>query len=77
MAPLADTLVHSLPWYFGVAVFAVWAAAAAGFTVLFRRLLRARADRRHAIQNPRHPRNPPPPIRDDRSLPPGGDLEPL
>ncbi len=73
----AEPPVHSLPWYFGVAVFGVWAAAAAGFTVLVRRRLRDRAQRRRDSQRrrSRRPPTPPAPIRDDRALGSGGDLE--
>jgi membrane protein implicated in regulation of membrane protease activity len=76
---LAVALVHALPWYFGFAVFVVWAGAALGFTLLFRRRMRARADRRlHEADRSRAPRHTPPtgPIRDDRSLGSGGDIQP-
>jgi hypothetical protein len=68
--------VHSLPWYFGGAVFAVWAAAAIGFTLLVRRRLRAKAEQRRDSQRRRNSRSPSAPIRDDRSLGSGGDVEP-
>jgi hypothetical protein len=63
------TLPHSLPWYFGVAVFAAWAALLVALVFLVRRRLRARAGRlasrgRRASDVP-----------DDRSVGPGNDLE--
>jgi hypothetical protein len=77
---LAEAPVHSLPWYFGVVVFGAWAAAAAGFTLLVRRRLRAQAQRRRDRrdrQSRRRPTTPPGPVRDDRSLGSGDDLERL
>jgi hypothetical protein len=67
--------VHSLPWYFGATAFGIWAAAAFGFTILVRRRLRARAERRRHRQRPGRARTTSNPIRDDRSLGSGGDLE--
>jgi hypothetical protein len=67
--------VHSLPWYFGVAVFALWAAVMFGFTLLVRRRLRAKAERRRDLRRPRRRASTAAPIRDDRSLGPGTDLE--
>lgn len=72
---LAVAPVHSLPWYFGVAVFAFWAAAMFGFTLLVRRHLRAKAQRRRELRRPRRRPSPSGTIRDDRSLGPGTDLE--
>ena len=71
---LADQPMHTLPWYFGGAVFAFWVAAAAGFALLFRRLMRARAERRRDGRRGQAGRDRPP-IRDDRSLESGKDLE--
>lgn len=77
----ADTVAptHSLPWYFGAAVFAVWAAAAAGIALLFRRRLRARAARREYEEQFRRRRKPftqkPSGVRDDRSIGTGTDIE--
>lgn len=42
----ATTPMHALPWYFGLSVFGVWAAAAVALGLLVRRRIRARADRR-------------------------------
>jgi hypothetical protein len=70
----AEAPVHSLPWYFGVCVFAVWCAAALGFVVLVRRRLRARAERRRDRRRPRGRRSSGP-VRDDRSLGSGTDVE--
>ncbi|MDQ1391705.1 MAG: hypothetical protein QOF30_682 [Acidimicrobiaceae bacterium] len=72
---LAAAPVHSLPWYFGLTAFGIWAAAAFGFTLLVRRRIRARAERRRESQRTRRPRSPAEPVRDDRSLGSGGDLE--
>lgn len=73
------TPTHSLPWYFGVAVFAVWAAAAVGICLLFRRRLRARAARREYEAQFRRRRKPftkkPSGVRDDRSIGTGTDIE--
>jgi hypothetical protein len=66
---LAETLMRSLPWYFGAAVFAVWGTAATAMFLLLRRRIKARADRRPASPSPRRP------ARDDRSLGPGTDIE--
>jgi len=74
---LADAPVHALPWYFGAALFAVWAAALVGLGVLFRRRMRARAERRAESRRPGRTQKPSGPIRDDRSLGSGGDLEPF
>ncbi|MDQ1368997.1 MAG: hypothetical protein QOF20_1350 [Acidimicrobiaceae bacterium] len=75
MAMLAAAPVHSLPWYFGLAAFGIWAAAAFGFTLLVRRRMKARAERRRESQRPRRRTAAPGPIRDDRSLGSGGDFE--
>lgn len=72
---LAVAPVHSLPWYFGVALFAFWSAAVFGFTLLVRRRLRAKAERRRDLRRPRRRSSPSGPVRDDRSLGPGRDLE--
>ncbi|MDQ6616719.1 MAG: hypothetical protein M3083_18735 [Actinomycetota bacterium] len=45
--------VHSLPWYFGATAFGIWAAAVVGLTILVRRRLKARAQRRRASQRRR------------------------
>ncbi len=75
LAVLADAPMHALPWYFGAAVFVVWAAAAFGFTLLFRRRMRARAERRRDSQYSRGTTKPSGPVRDDRSIGPGTDVE--
>ena len=73
---LAEAPVHSLPWYFGVCLVAVWVAAASGFVILMRRRLRARAERRRNQQRPRGRRSSRPwPVPDDRSVGPGTDVE--
>ena len=73
----AEAPVHSLPWYFGVCLFAVWVAAALGFVVLVCRRLRVRAERRMDRERPRGRRNSASwPVRDDRSVGPGTDVEP-
>ncbi len=69
---LALAPVRSLPWYFGATAFAIWATAAFGFTLLIRRLLRARAERRR-ITRRRSSR--PGEAGDDRSLAPGADIK--
>jgi hypothetical protein len=66
---LAETLMRSLPWYFGVAVFAVWGGAATALFLLLRRRIKARAARRPISPSVRRPR-------DDRSLGSGADIEP-
>jgi hypothetical protein len=60
---LAVAPVHELPWYFGATAFGIWAAAAAGFTLLLRRRIKAKAERRRS-QSRRAPG------RDDRALGP-------
>ncbi|HEX3541817.1 MAG TPA: hypothetical protein VHT75_15395 [Acidimicrobiales bacterium] len=64
--------VHSLPWYFGVAAFAVWAAAFVGIALITRQRLRARAEGRRDHQRRRSAGRH---IRDDRSLGSGTDIE--
>ena len=71
---VADNTMHTLPWYFGVAVFIFWVAAAGALAVLFRRRLRARAERRREGGRGSG-RSGRPPVRDDRSLESGKDLE--
>jgi hypothetical protein len=68
--------VHSLPWYLGAAAFAIWAGAAFGFTLLVRRRVKAQAERRRDLHRSRRRPPPPGPVRDDRSLGSGADLEP-
>ncbi len=72
---LAVAPVHSLPWYFGVVLFAFWATAMFGLTLLVRRRLRAKAERRRDLRRHQKRTYPSGPIRDDRSLGPGTDLE--
>ncbi len=67
----ATTPMHALPWYFGVSVFVVWAAAAVALGLLVRRRMRARVDRRQAVRHARADRR----VRDDRSLGSGADIE--
>lgn len=73
---VADTTMHTLPWYFGVAAVAVWAVAAVGILLLFRRRLRARAERRLEQQRQQAATRTDRILRDDRSLQSGNDLEP-
>jgi len=61
---LAETLPHSLPWYFGVSVFILWLAAMLTLGLLIRHRLRARRDSRRAHRDSRQP-----------ALGPGHDLE--
>jgi hypothetical protein len=70
----ADTTMHTLPWYFGAAVVGAWAVVAGGILLLFRRRLRARAERRLDHQRPGGTTDRI--LRDDRSLESGKDLEP-
>ncbi|MGH9157576.1 MAG: hypothetical protein ACRD1K_17470 [Acidimicrobiales bacterium] len=46
--PADCDIPSSLPWYFSLALFAVWAAMVAGICVLVFWMLRARAERRRA-----------------------------
>ncbi len=62
---------HSLPWYFGAAVFAAWAAVMIALVYLIRRRVRALASRRTAGR----PSNPPSAVRDDHAIGPGTDIE--
>jgi len=55
--------VHELPWYFGATAFGIWAAAATGFTLLLRRRIKAKAERRRNMSRRA-------PGRDDRALGP-------
>jgi hypothetical protein len=66
-------LDHVLPWYFGVAVFGVWAAVLLALAYLLRHRMHARAKRR-ALSRRAAPEGPE--IADDRSLGPGTDVEP-
>jgi hypothetical protein len=79
LATTTVTPTHALPWYFGAAVFGVWAAAAVGIGLLFRRRMRARAERREYERKNRKPRKEytqkPSGVRDDRSIGPGTDIE--
>lgn len=78
LALAADPQMHALPWYFGAAVFAVWAVATVVVVLLARRRLKARAERRRDERDGRpRPRTPryTGPIRDDRSVGPGTDLD--
>jgi hypothetical protein len=43
---LAIPLEHTLPWYFGLALFAVWAACIVGGVVILRRIRASKAARR-------------------------------
>jgi len=61
---LAETLPHSLPWYFGVSVFILWLAAMLTLGLLIRHRLRARRDSRRADRQSTQP-----------ALEPGHDLE--
>jgi hypothetical protein len=66
-------LDRSLPWYFGVAVFVIWAALIVALGYLVRRRMRAWAERR--AMGRRAGRRPPL-APDDRSIGPGTDVEP-
>lgn len=74
---LGQTPVHSLPWYFGVVAFGVWAAAFVGIALITRRRLRARAERRRQYQRGRRSAGMRREVPDDRSLGSGTDIEPL
>ena len=52
---LAETLPHSLPWYFGLSVFILWLAAMLTLGLLIRRRLRARRDSRRAHRESTRP----------------------
>jgi hypothetical protein len=72
-ALLALAPVHSLPWYFGAIAFGIWAAAAAGFVILVRRRIRAKAEtpaRRAPWPAPAQP------LADDVALGTGTEIEP-
>lgn len=69
---LAEAPLHALPWYFGLAFFSAWAAAALGMALLVRRRLKARAERRMAVQRRVTFDEP---LAEDRLLGPGGDVE--
>jgi hypothetical protein len=72
-ALLALAPVHSLPWYFGAIAFGIWAAAAAGFVILVKRRIRAKAERR---RDERHGRPRRAPLADDVALGTGTEIEP-
>jgi hypothetical protein len=68
---LAETLPHSLPWYFGLSLFLIWVAAMLALALLIRRRMRTRAESRagrHRGGSGRH-------VPGDRSLGPGKDVE--
>ena len=67
MSPSTGPLAHHLPWYFGVALAVVWAVVVVAAGLLAYRRWHGRAGRR--AQSPSAP------VRDDRSLGPGDDLE--
>ncbi len=72
-AVVALAPVHSLPWYFGAIAFGIWAAAAAGFVILVRRRIRAKAERRRDERQGRPRRAP---AGDDRALGSSTEIEP-
>jgi hypothetical protein len=72
-AVMALAPVHSLPWYFGAIAFGIWAAAAAGFILLVRRRIRAKAERRRDQRQGRSRRAP---LGDDHALGTGTEIEP-
>jgi hypothetical protein len=61
---LAETLPHSLPWYFGLSVFIVWLAAMLTLGLLIRRRLKTRRGTRRARREITQP-----------ALGPGHDVE--
>jgi hypothetical protein len=74
MAPVvALAPVHSLPWYFGAIAFGIWAAAAAGFVILVRRRIKAKAERRRDERRGRPRRAP---LADDLALGTSTEIEP-
>jgi len=66
----AAGLDRSLPWYFGVTVFVLWAAVIVALGYLVRRRMRARAERRAGLRAGAKPIIP-----DGRSIGPGTDVE--
>jgi hypothetical protein len=68
MSPGSSPLAHHLPWYFGVAMAVIWAAAMAGAGLLAYRRWQGRVTRRRRRLDAGS-------VRDERSLGPGNDLE--
>jgi hypothetical protein len=61
----------TLPWYFGVTLFAVWAAVMVALGYLVRRCAHLRAERRAALRRSEHRTA----TRQGRALGPGTDVE--